>query len=157
MKKFGRWVILSVCIVHPFFSVPMSQAAAQNDPDPNASIRKAADPLAEFEKVKKINNDLAIQHFTGLIEANPKEADNYVKRGKAFSGNREFDKAENDYNKAIKLDPKLAEAYVGRAVLRLLTKEYGRCWEDVHKAESLGGEFWPSFMDALKKGSGRGK
>ncbi len=157
MKKIDGKLVLSVLFISQFFLIPLSQAGTQPSPDPNASLRKATSPLTDFEKVKKINNELAIKHFTGLIEKNPKEALNYAKRGKAYSGNKDYEKAGKDYDTAIKLDPKLTEAYVGRAVVRLMEKDYNRCWEDVHKAESLGGQFWPSFTDALKAGSGRDK
>jgi tetratricopeptide (TPR) repeat protein len=159
MKKFGSRSILSAFFTFQFLFVPTGQAATQNNADPNASIRKAihTDPLAELKKVQKINNDLAIKHFTDLIQKNPKETVNYARRGKAYSGNKDYEKAIKDYDQAILLDPKLAESYVGRAVVRLMEKNYDGCWEDVHKAESLNGKFWPSFMEALKSGSGRDK
>lgn len=113
--------------------------------------------LKEFERVKKMNNDLAIAHFSNQIKKDAKSAVAYSKRGKAYSGNRDYDKALADYEKAMQLDAKLAEPYVGRAVVRLMKKDFSKCWEDVHKAESLGGTFWPSFMDTLKAESGRDK
>jgi len=157
MKKFDWLVILSAFFILPFFLVSMAQAAGQDNTDPNAPLKKVMGPLAELEKIKKINNDLAIKHFTELIQKNPKEALNYSKRGKAYSGNKDYEKAVEDYEKAMSLDPKLSDPYIGRAVVRLMKKDYDPCWEDVHKAESLGGKFWPSFMDALKAGSGRDK
>jgi tetratricopeptide (TPR) repeat protein len=113
--------------------------------------------LAEFEKVKKINNQLAIDHYTGMLKKNPKDAETYAKRGKAYAALRDYASATKDYNKAIELDPKTTEAYVGRAVSRYMEKNYDGSWEDVHKAESLGGEFWPAFMDGLKANSKRDK
>lgn len=141
------------------FSLP-SFAADNRSGDPNAAIRKMTvgnTALAEFEKVKKINNELAIDHYTGLLKKNPKDALTYAKRGKAYAALRDYKSAAKDYDRAIALDPKTADAYVGRAVARYMEKDYKGSWEDVHKAESLGGEFWPAFMDGLKASSGRDK
>ena len=123
----------------------------------NAFAAASSDPVAELKKVQKINNDNAIKFFTTEIAKKPKEAAFYAKRGKAYSGNKDYEPAMADYEQAMQLDPKLADAYVGRAVIHLMKEDYDKCWADVHKAESLGGKFWPTFMDALKDGSGRDK
>lgn len=140
-----------------------SASAAEKPADPNATLRKNAppsDPLAslrELERVQRTNNELAVRHFTGLVTKNPKDALSHARRGKAYSGLKDYDKALADYDKAIALDPKLPDAYIGRAVVHYVKKDYDKSWEDVHKAESLGGEFWPSFMDGLKASSKRDK
>lgn len=137
--------------------------AAQTDTrDPNVALRKATTTpgdraLAEFEKVKKINNELSIQHFTGQLLKTPNDASLYAKRGKAYSALRDYANAMKDYDKAIALDEKNTDAYVNRAVARFMLKDYDGSWEDVHKAESLGGKFWPAFTDALKESSKRKK
>jgi tetratricopeptide (TPR) repeat protein len=141
---------------------PASLFAAEKSMDPNAAVRKSAvsDPLAtlrEVEKVQRTNNEISVKHFTAEIQKNAKNAVAYSRRGKAYSGLKDYDKAAADYEKAIELDPKLADAYVGRAVLRYVRKDYEGSWSDVHKAEELGGQFWPSFMEALKASSGRDK
>ena len=137
-------------------------AESTSTTDPNAAVRKlmanGQDPaLAEFEKIKKLNNDASIRNFTAMIKKNPKDANAYAKRGKAYSGNKDYAKAMADYDKAVQLDPKIADAYVGRAVVYLMKKDYDKSWENVHKAEALGGKFWPAFTDALKTSSGRNK
>ena len=141
---------------------PILFAETTTNTDPNAAVRKLmsngqSPALVEFEKVKRLNNDAAIRQFTSVIQKNPKDASAYAKRGKAHSGNKDYDKAMVDYDKAIQLDPKIADAYVGRAVVYLMKKDFDKSWENVHKAEALGGEFWPAFTDALKSGSGRDK
>lgn len=115
------------------------------------------DPLADLKKVQKINNDQAIIFFSSKIKKDPKDAMAYAKRGKAYSGNKEYDKALKDYEEAVKLDPKQTDAFVGLAVIYLVKKDYDKSWENVHKAEALGGQFWPAFMDSLKKESKRDK
>ena len=137
-------------------------AESKTNADPNADVRKLMSngqnsALAEFEKVKKLNNDAAIRQFTAVLQKNPKDTGAYAKRGKAYSGNKDYDKAMADYDKAIQLDPKIADAYVGRAVIYLVKRDYNKSWENVHQAEALGGQFWPAFTDALKSGSKRDK
>ncbi len=141
-------------------SISSAHAGDKYNEDPNAAARRAVNPLgssalADVERVQKTNNQLAIDHFSNLIQKDPKEASSYAHRGNAFAGLKKYDEALKDYEKAIELDPKLAQAYIGRAVVRYTRNDYDGSWKDVHKAESLGGEFWPSFMEALKDSSGR--
>ena len=147
----------------PSMAVKKASAPAS---DPSAALRKLAPPapptgansaLAQLEKVNRLNNDMAIKYFTDILQKNPKDASAYSKRGKAYSGNKEYDKAIGDYGMVIQLDPKAAEAYTGRAVAYFFKNDYDKSWEDVHKAEELGGQFWPSFKEALKSSSKRDK
>ena len=161
VKKLESTAILSVFIgASLLVNAQQSLAADKYNNDPNAAARKAVNPLgssalADVEHVQKTNNQLAIDHFTKLIQKDPKDSLSYARRGKAHAGLKNYEKAMLDYNKAIQLDPKLAEAYVGRAVAYFVQKDYENSWKDVHQAQSLGGEFWPSFMEALKSQSGR--
>ena len=159
MKK----TVCSLFILVPTFLgllVPAFLYAETNTGDPNAEIRKITgkdSALADFERLKRTQNDLAIVRYSSLIKKNPKDALSYARRGRAFSDNRDYDKALEDYNKALALNPNTTEAYIGRAVVYLMKKDYDKCWADVHKAESMGGKFWPAFMDSLKAGSKRDK
>lgn len=158
MKKSEMPVLFSVII-----SVVLSATsvwaveAGKVEINPLRKATPAEKALKDLERVKKINNDLAIKHFSALIQKNPKEALSYARRGKAYAGNKEYDKALSDYDTSISLDANQKEAYIGRAVARFMKKDFNGSWEDVHKAESLGGEFWPAFKDSLKKESGRDK
>jgi Flp pilus assembly protein TadD len=139
-----------------------SAALAAIPEDPNTALRRRIGPpvdpaLAEFERVKKTNNDLAIAHFSALIQKNPKDVQAYLKRGKAYKDNRDYDRALLDFDQALALDPKLPEAYTGKAVCHFFRNEMDQAWESVHKVESLGGTLWPAFMEALKTRSGRQK
>ena len=159
MKKEMR-ILLGVYLCAGFMIAGTD--ASGSTADPNATVRKLTaggqdTALAEFERVRRLNNDAAIAYWNSILQKNPKDANAYAKRGKAQAANRDYDKAMVDYNRAIELDPKIADAYVGRAVARFFKNDYVRSWEDVHQAEGLGGKFWPSFMDALKAKSGRKK
>ncbi len=142
-------------------NIPQNRALEDYNRTQNLNKIAQGDPalraIKEFEKIQKLNNDANIVHYTSVLAKNPKDAAAYAKRGKAYSANKEYNKAMVDYNKAIELDAKQANAYVGRAVCYLMNKDYDKCWKDVHKAESMGEKFWPAFTDLLKKESKREK
>ena len=157
LRKRAFWlaafVLFSVIPVWAAYDPVAEQKKLQHSTVPTVP----KDPNEELRKVQKLNNDQSIIFFTGQIKKTPKDAALYAKRGKAYSGNKDYAKALADYNKAVQLDAKIADAYVGRAVIHLMKKDYDKCWKDVHQAESLGGKFWPAFWEALKAGSGRDK
>jgi len=59
---------------------------------------------------------LYIKNHNQLIKENPLMAKYYLQRADAFFLNNNFDKAVDDYSKALKLDDKLNEAYLGRGL-----------------------------------------
>ena len=137
---------------------------AKSDPTELPKIpRKPAGPpeipgakaLAELKEVQTKNSEMAVQHFSGLIEKDPKDSASYAARGRAYSSLGDYGKAKADLEKAIQLNPKTVEAYKGRAVLRYMEKDTKGAWEDVHKIEELGDSMWPSFMEGLKQSSAK--
>ena len=146
-------------LVFFLFSSGTLSLAEDRTRDPNASIPKPPGDraLLDFQKVQKLNNELAVKHFTEVIQKTPKDASAYQKRGKAHSALKDYKSAMQDYDKALEIDPNLTDAHVGRAVVRYMQNDDDGSWQDVHKAESLGGKFWPSFMEALKTRSKRDK
>ena len=102
---------------------------------------------------KNTQYDRAIAYFNKLIELNPGHVEAYLNRGQAYGGNDQYDLAGADFSKTVELDPTNAEAYFYRAVIHYYKKEYDRAWEDVHKAQSLGMEVRPGFLEALNKAS----
>ena len=164
-------MILSSALVLSFICVqPFVGWAKTDTSDPNGATRKlqgvpkipagppqipGAKALRDLEALQKKNNEISVMHFTQLIQKNPKDSVAYAGRGKAYSGLRNYGKAATDLNKAIELDPKNIDAYTNRAVVRYMKKDYEGSWQDVHKLEELGGNMWPSFLEALRGSSGR--
>ncbi|MBF0512300.1 MAG: tetratricopeptide repeat protein, partial [Candidatus Omnitrophica bacterium] len=59
--------------------------------------------------------------------------------------------AISDFTKAIDLDPKNGEVYYNRAYAYYKLKNYDLALVDVHRAQKLGFEVDPRFLDALKE------
>ncbi len=73
-----------------------------------------------------------------------------LKRGYVYCSMSEYDKAIDDFSKAIKLKPD-AGVYYYRAFAYFHKDEYHRSWEDIQKAESLGYKIDRKFLKDLKK------
>ena len=107
-----------------------------------------------YENEEKL--DEAIAEYNKALETNPTYPEAYNTRGTAYGrGKGLYDLAIADFNKVLELDPRYAGAYNNRAISYYFKKEYDRAWEDVHKAQSLGMEIHPGFIEALRKASGR--
>ena len=61
-------------------------------------------------------NDQTFYDLDAAIQRNPEDAKTYNTRGDAYLRKGEYDRAIEDYGKAIKLDCKYAEAYHGRGL-----------------------------------------
>jgi len=99
----------------------------------------------------------AIEDFDRAIKINPSHADAYYNRGNAYKSLGDYRQAIGNYDRAIKINPGFAKAYNNRAVIYYLNKEYSKAWNDVYKAQSLGFQIHPGFLDALQKVSERQK
>ena len=69
----------------------------------------------------------------------------------------QYDKAIADFNKALQINPMLAVAYGNRGRAHYFMKEYDKSWDDIKKAQDLGYQIPPEFLDDLRKASGREK
>ncbi|NJB87078.1 tetratricopeptide (TPR) repeat protein [Lewinella marina] len=63
-----------------------------------------------------------------------------MRRGYCFRVGREYEKALNDYNRAIKLSPKTHNYYSNRAELYYYLDQYSNALQDIQSAITLFGE-----------------
>lgn len=63
----------------------------------------------------KKNYDRAIADYSAAIRLDPKYAEAFCERGKAYFANRNYGSVIADYNEAIRLDPKYVKAFLQRA------------------------------------------
>ena len=103
---------------------------------------KAEPPEAESQQVKE-------------IPSLPETSVDYYNRGKAYASKGQYDQAISDFNKAIEIDPGFATAYNNRGIAYFYKREYDKAWEDVRKAQGLGYQVHPGFLNDIRKASGR--
>ena len=99
--------------------------------------------------------DRAISDCTKAIEIDPTDDNAYSCRGRAYAIKHNFDEAISDLNLAIKIDPRNADDYYFRGLAHYGKEHHAKAWEDVHKAEELGQQVDPEFLDTLRKASRR--
>ncbi|MFH0796937.1 MAG: tetratricopeptide repeat protein [Candidatus Omnitrophota bacterium] len=115
-----------------------------------------------FYAFGKKNYNEAVKCYTRAIELNPNDPYTHYLRGMMYEGKGNLDKvfysfAISDYEQAIKIKPDFTQAYYNRGMVYYYQKNYAKAWEDVRKAQSLGYEPIPSFLDYLRKASGQSK
>lgn len=79
----------------------------------------------------------------------------YNNRGIAYAKKGQYDQAISDFNKVLEINPGDANAHWNRGYAYYFKREYKKSWEDVKKAQSLGLQIHPEFLDNLRKASGR--
>jgi tetratricopeptide (TPR) repeat protein len=111
----------------------------------------AGDSAAESVKKGKAaleagKADDAIRHLTDAIRADPKNAEAYYHRGRAYGAASpiQMEKAIADLSQAVRLDPKLARAFFERGNLHLARRDPRKAVADLTEALHLdprSGEF----------------
>ena len=96
----------------------------------------------------------AVSDYTSALSIYPKYTDAYYNRGVAYAKKDEVYKSIQDFTSTITLVPSYAEAYYNRAVSYYLAEDYVRARADVQKAQNLGYEVNPQFLQLLKSAAG---
>ncbi|EMR01978.1 lipoprotein NlpI [Cesiribacter andamanensis AMV16] len=101
----------------------------------------------------------AIQAYGKAISEDPKNADLYLGRGRAYEKLKDFGAAIGDFSTAIKLDPQFAQAYHQRALLYERSQDAQKALADYdHIIQKLpnGAAYYPERA-RLKQAMGDGK
>lgn len=75
-----------------------------------------------------------IARCTQKIQQNPNDADSYFNRGNAYYDLKQYERAIQDYSKAIALNTNYAEAYFNRGIVYYNLGQYERAILDYNKA-----------------------
>jgi tetratricopeptide (TPR) repeat protein len=105
----------------------------------------------------KSEYDRAISDYNTALEINPKDARGYTSRGTAYLHKGQPDQAITNFDRALEMDRNHALAYAFRGIAYQAKKEYARSLDDVTKAQELGYQVPPKFLDELRKLSARQK
>jgi tetratricopeptide (TPR) repeat protein len=97
----------------------------------------------------------AIADFTKAIQLDPNYTSAYINRSAVYDSIGEYDKAIADFTKVIEIEPDYPRRYSNMALFYFHKGDYDKAWENVHKSESSGDQVYPSFLEQLKKASGR--
>jgi len=87
--------------------------------------------LSDLESHQK---DKAIEAFSKVLKADPKNAEAHNNRGIAWYRIGEYDRALDDYNKALEIDPRSAEILSNRGIIWFSKGKYDRAIDDYDKA-----------------------
>ena len=100
-----------------------------------------------IEATQNDNLDDAIEYYTEVIRLDPADIDivagAYNNRGNAYGDRGDYDRAIDDYNKAIKRNPN-ADAYYNRGIVYGDKGDYDRAIDDYNKVIELN----PNYADA---------
>jgi tetratricopeptide (TPR) repeat protein len=83
----------------------------------------------------------AVLSFTCVIRVvNPDYVPAYMMRGAAYVRQQQYDRAVQDYTRAVQLQPDLLSAYNNRGIVYVATLDYDRAQRDFDKVLELGPE-----------------
>jgi tetratricopeptide (TPR) repeat protein len=99
--------------------------------------------------------DGSIAAYQRAIELDPEDTASYIGLGLSRYGNEDLEGALAAYERALEVDAECAEAYRHIAVVHWRKKEYAAAWDAVERCRTLGGTIEPSFLDVLRRDSGR--
>ena len=103
---------------------------------------------------KKYAEDL-VSRINTITKMDEEQVKTIFLKGLAYAKNGMYDEAIAQFNKVIHFNPNRAEAYGNRAIVYYYKGEYAKSWDDIYKAEELGLKKAPSFLEKLRKASGR--
>jgi tetratricopeptide (TPR) repeat protein len=92
-------------------------------------------------------NEKETEVVIGAPTETPETARTYVTSGNAYLDKKEYDRAIQDYDRAIQLDPAYAAAYYNRGVAYLDKKEYDRAIQDYDRAIQLDPAFAVAYYN----------
>ncbi len=92
---------------------------------------------AHFRKDDVLKASEAIEHYTGMLKDNPKDAYYLLARAEANTAEEKFDAADADHTKLVEQSPNDATVVYRRANFRLAAKKFAGAIEDYEAYEKL--------------------
>jgi tetratricopeptide (TPR) repeat protein len=79
----------------------------------------------------------ALGELDQALAMDPKDAENFTRRGGIYTLQKQYDKAVSDFNRALEIDPRYAKAYYNRALVYYHQGKYEQALADLHKTIEL--------------------
>lgn len=106
--------------------------------DPDEDIAYVGRGVIYYTQEKIKDMAKAVADFSRVIARGGRwSAIAYSNRGAAFVKEKQYDKAVDDFNKAIELSPRNANAYLGRGFSLAIKKQFSRAIEDLNRGIDL--------------------
>ena len=125
-------------------------AEIKNNPNDSLPLERKAAAFDELGETQK-----AIEFFNQALGFSTKPAYVIHDRGLAYINIKEYNKAVDDFTKAIEMSPDelgfVAQCYNDRGVAYFRHGEYAKSWQDVSRAISMGYSVHPGFLAALEE------
>gem|GEM_PF-2263407 len=103
----------------------------------------------------KKDYDRALSDFVQAFSLKPDYTEAVFSRGNCYYNKKMYDRAIEDYSRAIQLNPRYWPAYSNRAKSYYCIKDYTKAWTDVRRCREAGAMDDASFVELLRKASGR--
>jgi tetratricopeptide (TPR) repeat protein len=138
-------------------SIVTAGSAAAQDRDPQWNQCVLYD---EHGKLRAgTSPDLAIGACTAIIQSSQETAKGlaaaFLNRGRGYAGKREYDRAIQDYDQAIRLDPDNAPAFSGRGNAYIGKRDYDRAIQDLDQAIAFDPNYTFAFVNRGRAYAGK--
>jgi S1-C subfamily serine protease len=120
-----------------YFAIPASkiQVLLSNMQRNPAPTRQRATYHADgLVQVQKGNYRRAIEYYNQAIRLEPRNANIYVNRARAYLNLKDYQGALEDYNQAIQINPNYSAVYYGRGIVYQLLKNKNKALQDYNSA-----------------------
>jgi Tfp pilus assembly protein PilF len=118
---------IAVCLL----SLGEGMATAAPNLETNPHYRAAVSRLEQEDLLG------AMRELNQAIQLDPSLADAYTLRGILFMGDKNFQKAAEDFTQVTRLQPKSAEAYMNLTKSQLMLKDYRAALQSATKATQI--------------------
>mgnify|MGYP001300888446 CR=1 FL=1 len=106
-----------------------------------------------YKKVGSITQ--AINDLNRSLQIDQTDARAFLSLGSFYDEIKDFKQALDNYKQALEIDPANGNIYYYRAYTYAKLENYDKAWEDIHRAQNLGSQINPEFLQRLRQASGR--
>jgi len=110
---------------------------ANSDPDPLTPSQVKAELAKAQSSIDKKQYPSAIRTLNDMVQSNPRNADVYNLLGYSYRKSKDFDRAERNYSRALRIDPEHKGALEYMGELFLETKRRDKAAELLARLEKL--------------------